>query len=324
MTDTQIVKFDITEAALTSLAERFANPVVPDTKADYDILKARIKEVRDLRVAIDKERKKQGAAALDHQRAVNAMGNGIIERLKAIEGPMKLAKAEVDEAEERKVREQEEAEEKRLNGINLRIANIEAYGTVSITDTLHDVNARLARVKELDPSVGFDEFAKKAAEAQAKPTRAVGFDEFAKKAAEAQATALLNLTQGADVLKAQASLAIRTKEIEKREAKANAAQAEADEKEAKRKADEQAAEQARLRKLEDEQRDRDVKAEAEELEKRRLEQAPDKEKLMVYAQALRDVELPVLESIAGEALMVAVRGWLKVMTSDIKSEADRL
>jgi len=303
-TGSQLVKFNITEAAIASLTERFANPVVPTDKAEYDILKARIKEVRDVRVAVDKERKAQTAAALEHQREVNKIGHGIINRLKDIEEPMKLCKAEVDEAAERKVREAEEAEEKRLQGINERLAKIVEYGTVSINDTVEDVEQRLARVKELDPTQGFDEFAKTAAEYQAK--------------------ALLNLTQGADVLKAQANLAVRTKEIEEREAKANADQAERDAEETKRKAEEQAEEQKRLRQLEDEQADRDMKAAAVDDERRRLEQAPDKEKLRVYAQGLREVQAPILESSVGIAAIAKVLEWIHTLISDIESEADRL
>lgn len=302
--ETQVVKFDITEAAIVALADKYADPKVPQGKEEYDELKAGIKEVRDLRVAVDKERKKQTAAALEHQRAVNTMGNGIIDRLKDIEEPMKAAKLEVDEAEERRVRELEEAEEKRLTGINGRIDKIELYGVVSINDSIEDVKQRLARVKELDPTQGFDEFAKTAAEYQAK--------------------ALENLKSGLEKLEQQAELDKKAKELEELEAKLNADQAERDAEDRKKKEAEQQEELDRLRQLEDEQADRDRKAQAEADEKLRLEQAPDKEKLMVYAQLLRGVEPPNLDSIAGAAVLFTVGEWLETLCSDIESEADRL
>ncbi|MCH7933728.1 MAG: hypothetical protein IIC36_06990, partial [Gemmatimonadetes bacterium] len=74
----------------------------------------------------------------------------------------------------------------------------------------------------------------------------------------------------------------------------------------------------------DEQRVRDIEEASKAQEKLRLEQAPDKEKLMVFAQVLREVEQPKLESDAGELVMASIHGWLKVICSDIESEADRL
>jgi len=302
--ETGIVKFDITETAIVSLAEKYAEPTVPVTKDEYDALKLGIKEVATLRIAIDKERKEQNSAALAHQREVNKVGNGIIERLKAIEEPMKLCKAEVDDMKEREIREAEEAEEARLNGINTRIANIESYGVVSINDSLEDVKARLARVEELDVSTGFDE--------------------FAKKAADTRTESLANLKAGIETLTKQAELDRRMKDIEAREAKANAAQAEIDKAEREKKEKEQAAELKRLRELEDEQAERDMKAAAEAEAARQRDLAPDKEKLMVYAQGLREVIPPKLDSTDGEAVMGKVLEWVHTLITDIESEADRL
>ena len=59
-------------------------------------------------------------------------------------------------------------------------------------------------------------------------------------------------------------------------------------------------------------------------EKNHTEAFPDKDKLMVFAQVLREFEQPKLESEAGLMVMVSIKGWLKVICSDIESEADRL
>lgn len=303
-TGSQVVKFDVTEAAIAELKEKYGNPVVPETKDEYDALKASIKEVSQLRIKVDKERKEQNAAALAHQREVNRIGHGIINQLKDIEEPMKLCKAEVDEAEDRRVREIEEREAARLEKINTRIANIEAYGVVSINDSLDDVKQRLARVEELDPIKGFDE--------------------FVEKASKVRETSLQNLKAGIEALEKQAELDKKAKELEEREAEINKRTAEADAAEAKRKAEEQAEEQARLRKLEEDQKERERAAEVEAEKARRLELAPDREKLMVYAQALREVTPPALDSVAGCAAIAAVVEDVKTLCSDIESTADRL
>lgn len=313
--ETQVVKFDITEAAITELSEKYAEPKVPQNKDEYEVLKAGIKEVRDIRVAIDKERKAQNEAALAHQRAVNEMGNGIIERLKAIESPMKLCKQEVDEAEERRVREQEEKEAKRLEGIRARLDRIEEYGQVSINDTLEAVQKRLARVEELDPNDRFDEFAKTASNAKnvahANLSAAIKLIEERERAEKEQEARQVELDKQADEQAAEGSRLAQ-------EAIALAEQLSV------KKAAERETELKRLKSLEDAEAVRKAKEKVEAEEAHQKAMAPDKEKLRVLAQSLREIETPVMTSDEGMMAIDRVIEQITVLVSDIESEADRL
>ena len=313
--ETQVVKFDITEAGIAALKDKYANPVVPTNKDEYDALKVSIKEVATIRIAIDNARKEQGAAALAHQRAVNKMGNGIIDRLKEIEAPMKLCKQEVDDAEDKRVADLELAEEARLSKIHTRIENIIAYGVVTLNDALEDVKKRLTRVEELDPTDQFDEFAKKAADA--KQASIVSLN-----------AAIDQLTASAELAKDQAE---RQKALDKQADEQKAAQKIIDDENeriakvaADKEADDQAEELKRVRKLEDDEAERKALEDAAAEEKRQAALAPDKEKLRVFAQSFRDVDPPVMSSDEGKMAIDRVVDQLTVIVSEIESEADRL
>lgn len=314
-TGNPVIKFSITDAGITELAERYKNPVVPTDKKEYEAIKVSIREVSKVRIAVEKEGKEQKRLALEHQRNVNSEMNRVVDLLKAIENPLKLCKAEVDEAEEKRVRDLEEAEAKRLETINARLANIEEYGKVSLNDTLDAVKKRLVRVNELDPNDRFDEFAKKAAEAK-------------QASRESLTAAIEQITQREDAAKAiEAQQATLDKQAEDQAAaqkiiddqNARIAKAQADKDDAER-----AAEQKRLQKLEDDEAERKAQeaAEAEAAHQRAI--APDREKLMVFAQSFRDIGPPVMSSDEGKMAIDRVIDQLTVIVSEIESEADRL
>ena len=271
-----VVKFSKSEAGIALLADQYKNPVIPADKEGYDALKEDIKVVAKIRTSIDKERKIQTAEALAHQRAVNAEGNKLIDQCKAIEAPMRKIITDIDEAEEKRVADLELAEAERLEKIKGRIERVEEFGMVSISDTLEKVERRLKMVTDFDPTEGFDE--------------------FAGKAGEAKQTALKALTEAAEMLKARAKsdelAAAGQKAIDEKEA----AQKVIDDEQRKKEVDERAEEQRRLRELEQLDRDR-VEKEREEKDKaRKLKSAPDREKLKVFAQLIREIEMPDLES----------------------------
>ena len=314
-TGNPVIKFSVTDAEIAKLAETYADPKVPQGKAEYDELKASIKVVATVRIAIEKECKVQKAAALKHQRDVNAEGGRIVDALKEIEGPMKLCKAEVDDAEERALAAREEKEAARLETIRTRLARIVEYGQVSLNDSLEAVKKRLLRVDELDPNDHFDEFAKKAADAR-------------QDALDSLSAAVTQLEERERVAKEQGA---RQAELNRQAAEQAAAQKVIDDEYARfAKAtqddlDAKAAEERdRLKKLEDEATERTAKADIEAEAERQKALAPDKEKLRVFAQSLREIEPPVMSSDEGKMAIDRIIEQLTVVVSEVESEADRL
>lgn len=314
-TTQQLVEFSITDAVINELAVRFENPKVPEGKEEYEQLKADIQEVARWRIATDKERKVQNAAALAHQRGVNAEGGRIIDELKAIEAPMRACKAEVDDAEAKRVADREEQERDRLDKIHARIERIVEFGKVSITDTLEDVKKRLVRVEELDTNDGFDEYAKNAAVAQRQSRLSLqcAIDQLEERA-EAEERQR----------KYQEEMAERGAELDEQERKQKAEQARLDKEKDDREAEERRVEQARLKKLEDEERDRKEKAEAEAEAERQKELAPDKEKLQAFANSLRTCQKPVCKSVEAKSVVNRAISRLDSLADGIEHDAGEL
>jgi len=291
------IKFSLTDAALAELADKYKEPTVPTTPGEYDALKADIKVVRDVRIAVDGERRLQTAAALAHQRAVNAEGNRIIDALVAIEQPMKDCKATVDEAEERKVREAEEIERQRITTIEDRIRRIESLGQIGLNTTLEAIESRMTLIDNLDPGDGtFDEFAKRAADAkQHVRNDLITAKERLQQAAKEQA----ELDEKREALEAE-------QKKQKEESDRLAAEREAFDKEKREKEEADAdAERVRVEQLEaaaiEEQTRKDKMADAE----RKKQLAPDRDKLNTLAGNIRGLAViqfssPIAQQIADD------------------------
>lgn len=104
--------FTKTQAGLAALEEKYSEfPDPSESKENYDAVKAGVKELTSLRTSIEAKRKEVKQPYLDACRIIDGQAKGIIERIVAIEEPMKAAKKEVDEREKR----EKEARLKRLN-----------------------------------------------------------------------------------------------------------------------------------------------------------------------------------------------------------------
>lgn len=102
---TELVELDRVEAALTELRAKYGT--VPDftTKAGYEKGKKGVRELTSYRTSTDKLRL---AITEPHRKfieRVNSYGKDLISKIEAIEKPLKEAKKEVDEAEQRKKEE---------------------------------------------------------------------------------------------------------------------------------------------------------------------------------------------------------------------------
>ena len=316
MTDMPLVQFNVTDAAIATLAEKYKNPTVPTSPGEYEQLKGDIKVVRDLRVEVDTSRKQQNGAALAHQRAVNKEGHRIIDALKAIEAPMKLCKAEVDDAEELKVKEAEEFERARIFGIEDRVGYIVNLGVIPFGIDMQGLINRVSEIDGIDPGDG-------------------SWDEFAKRAADAKQNSLNLLRLARDDLKA--------KEAEQKTLDAARKVLEA---EKKIQDAEKAALAAERKKLDDEKRERAAKdeevrnAELEELKKKELEElhrraeleareraklvAPDKDKLLAVASQLQQIVFHQCGDPAAQGLMDRYQGDIEKLALAIEMEAAQL
>jgi len=124
----EITEFNKTEAGLADLESRYGTVTDVTTKDGYELNRLGLAELRTTRTTTDKLRKQLGQDARDHINAVNAKAKAIIDRVSALEAPMKAAKQDEDDKVERIKREAAEAEETRIQMIRDAIAAINKIG----------------------------------------------------------------------------------------------------------------------------------------------------------------------------------------------------
>lgn len=281
------IKLGVTEAALKKLEAKYKD--VPDAKTPegYQAIKDAKKELVPLRTGVEKERKLQVAAAVEHQRRVNKLANSIKERIEAIEKPLYDAKQKVDDEEAEKKRQEELREQNRVADIKDLINDIEVLtegllgaGVDEIQERLEAANAIVITDSE------YMEFVEQASEALTRVKDQLG-------AAVNSAKALAE--QQAELDRKQKILDDAAEEQRKADA------------ERQRKMDEQqAAMDARQKELDDaaaaeEQRKRDEEqriADAEKAKKEAAELAarlPEDIQLREFANSLISVPMPEVE-----------------------------
>ena len=159
----KIAEYSRTLAALSALEEKHKGMVFDvTTTAGMKEAKAARKELRELRVALEKKRKDLKAPVLDYTRALDGQAKAITARIEALEAPIdQQVKAE----EQRKAREKAEAEAAERARIDAHRRVIEAMRNkplAMIGAKPADLEAAFHEIQRTDLS-GLEEFAGEAA-----------------------------------------------------------------------------------------------------------------------------------------------------------------
>jgi len=100
-TNAQVIKYDVTDAILTGIKEKFGELPDPTTKEGYTFVSDGLKDVKGYLAGTEKLRVAQNADALAWQRAVNAKAKSIKSALEPIRDRLAAAKKVKDDADER-------------------------------------------------------------------------------------------------------------------------------------------------------------------------------------------------------------------------------
>jgi len=155
----QLVKFNVTDAALKKLKTKYAK--VPDVskKEGYEMVRRGISEVVSLRTGLAACKKDLKADALAFTRQVDSEYNRVLDILVAIETPMKEAKQAVDAIKEAKKEEKRKAEETRKFKITNRINMIREIVFGVIDKSSEEIQKQLDVVKAIEiKKDDFEEF----------------------------------------------------------------------------------------------------------------------------------------------------------------------
>jgi hypothetical protein len=277
-------------------------------------------ELRRVRCAIENTRKDAKADALRYGKAVDGMANV----LKFLCEPEEERLEEIEQAEVRKEQARIAAlVESRMTALIEAEANPAAYNLAAMDDATWDtvlagaVKAKQDRI-EAERKAETDRIERERKEAEER-ARIKAENERLKAEAEKREAEIKaeREKEAAERAKVEAKLKAE------REAAQKAAQAAADEaaRVAKAAADERAKVEAAEAKAKAE------KAAAEQAESDRLAKlaaAPDKEKLLAFAAAVLDLELPEMATDAGRAVIIGIGTMQGKMAMWIKQEAGKL
>lgn len=156
---TQITEYSQTAAAIGELRQRYENVIFPvDTpKGMKDALAAR-KELRDLRIGLEKLRKDIKAPALLRCQLIDSEAKEITSHLTALEDPIDAQIKEEEQRKEKEKAERERVERERVQGIRTLIDAIARLPLDSAGDTAEDIEATLADLQAIEIGDEYAEF----------------------------------------------------------------------------------------------------------------------------------------------------------------------
>jgi len=243
----QIIKFSVTDAAIAELKQQYSGLQITDT-ASYEVVRSALSTVRTKRTDVEKTRKDLKASALSFGRKVDNEAKRITALLLPIEEALKATKQAEDDKKEAIKQEAEKKEKERVGEIYEKV--------------------KAVRDKVLDlPGLSSDKLKVLVQEIDAIEITEEEYQEFFDSAKEAKDLAMDHA--------ANALWEKLNQEQEAEEQKKEAKRLETERAELENQKREEAEKQAKIR-AEQEARE---KAEADRLEKIRLEQEKEQEKL---------------------------------------------
>ena len=162
------VKFDVSEAACKLLRQKYKDLVITDRESYLTVVEG-IREIRTLRVSVEKKRKELNRDALDYTRLVNSTARSITEQLIPTEAHLKSLKKAEDDRKLREHLEKERKEKERIDRIKDKLKDLSLPDPLSSDgqkfpfESSSQLRSRIVKLEayEILPS-DFEEFSEKA------------------------------------------------------------------------------------------------------------------------------------------------------------------
>lgn len=232
--ETQIQEYSQTAAALSMLREKYSDATYDVATTDGMVAaKSGRSEVRGYRTSLEKMRKEIKSPALERCRLIDSEATRITTELVALEKPIdrqiKAHEAKLETERQAKI----EAETKRVEDIQQRIADIREYAAFQVSITKANIEQSITDIEAVDVDESFDEFTIQAQDA--KQGTLAKLRELLEAAIEREAEAARIEAEREELAKLRAD---QDKRIAEEQAKREAAEAEASKKlEAEQKAE---------------------------------------------------------------------------------------
>jgi hypothetical protein len=320
--ESRVITFSINDARIAEVKEDFKDV---DAYKDLDAAKAAKKSLTKMRTTLGEAHKEAKADALAYGRRCDAEKNRLLELIAEIEDPIT---EQLDEIKNAAAREEQQRIDKIMEGIE----QIQAFALDRHDLTFDQLNERLDTLLALkvDPDFYAEHFedAENAKEVSESKLRIAIMNEEArlKEAAEKEELARKNKELQEQIQKNAEEQAERDKAA-KEEAERIAVLQKIKDDERQAELDKQAEEQAaRQKALDDEAAEKARKEAEEQAAELAAIQAPDKEKLTLFAQAIDHLvgAKPTLQSDAGNAILLDAVTSLLQTKSYIETKREEL
>lgn len=220
--------YGVTIQAIDEVGARCAT-LEATTPKGYEEVRVAIGECRTMRTGVEATRKALKADALEWGRKVDAVAKDLTARLEAIEGPLKIKKAAVDEAKEKAKAEKERAEREEIERI-VRAAREreEAEARAKREEEERELEAKRARLAEEQRlaeerrAAEEERLARERAELEAKLRAFEEQERAARERAEAEERARLERIEAEERAKREQAEAEERARVEKKRAAAEA------------------------------------------------------------------------------------------------------
>lgn len=157
--EVQIVEYSQTAAALAALRQKYEKVLFPveTTAGMKDALGAR-KELRDIRVGLEKMRKEIKAPALERCRLIDEEAKTITAQLEALEKPIDGQIKAEEARKEREKQERERLERERIETIRKKVEGIRRLPAAMSGESAAEIAAEIEALEQFNPGDEFAEF----------------------------------------------------------------------------------------------------------------------------------------------------------------------
>ena len=338
MTETQVVEYSITDAAIAEMSEMYLPLVITDLedKEQFDAVHSARMVVRGKRIEVDKRRKELKADALAWGKLVQTEANRIFDLIEPIETHLKNEEGKA-EAERRRL------DDERIGFIRASIDTMKAsYMNLNGTGTVEQLKPVIEALDSWRPTPEeYFEFTMEAVEvrnellqrAEADLETRIRLDrEEAERKAESERLAVEREKQEEEAAKLKAQQDLIDEQNRKLQAAKDALEAEKKAEQERRdrlEFEQKAVERAKVEAIEKAKQDAIDKAEKEKAEAAEAERQeslkPDREKLEGFAQFLVEgITYPTIES-KGAGEIIADAAWaLEKLSNSIFEKAQEM
>ena len=333
MTEKQVVKYDVTEAAISEMRNLYMDLTITDIedKESFDQVHSARMVVKGKRVAVENQRKVFKKDALEYGRKVDAEAKKIFELLAPIEDHLTAEEKKVTDEQKRIKEEKERLEKEKIKGWGLLLADInihrDFFDLASMTDEEFNTfyNTGLQAFNDNAALLAAEKIEKERLEKEREELRKAEDERLKKEREELEAEKKKLDAENAKIQADQDEIAKKLLEEQAKIDAANKAIQEAkDREEFERKAKIQAEIDAKTKIEREAKAKAEVEAKAKAEAERQSALLPDKEKLNAWASAILAVRNPDLKTKEAMVIFNIVCDQIDQIIHGLEKEMERL